>query len=373
MKKTVAAALIVAIIFSLVSCGTKYEPVASTEEESRVVMTLSIGNKEYDVKYELYRAFFLTYKSEIDGGDPSVWSGSNSAKYIAAINERIIASVSEIYSAFHICSSIGIDVFSSAYNGKIDDFIDESVKSIIELTEEAEKRTVSNEEGYQIYLRRLKDNNLSYEASVLLYRYEIALEKIEEYYVGTFDPQNPNPNDKEGHIEYTRDAVKAFYDGDDSVRILEAFINGEATNAQERAQRIRDGMISAAPYGEGRIANYIIANSSAVPTEVEAGVVIGRSQLDAMYWAEYTEAAFSLEIGEVSEIVTVSTDNYSGYFILYKGEKSDTNFNECYYDILNAYLYNELGKIMSNAKSALASGAEFTDAYSLIAHADIAM
>ena len=74
-KKILAALLTLAAIFGLSACSddeTTYPPVESTKEEMKTVMTLSFDAEEYDIPYERYRAFFLQYKSVIDGGDEEV-------------------------------------------------------------------------------------------------------------------------------------------------------------------------------------------------------------------------------------------------------------------------------------------------------------
>ena len=63
MKKLISLILALAAILSLISCGTsEYPSVDSTEEELRVIMTYSLDSEKYEVKYELYRAFFLCGK-----------------------------------------------------------------------------------------------------------------------------------------------------------------------------------------------------------------------------------------------------------------------------------------------------------------------
>ena len=55
MKKLLCAILIFATAFGLISCSqSKYEPRESTEEELRVVMTVSVGDTEYDIKYQKF-------------------------------------------------------------------------------------------------------------------------------------------------------------------------------------------------------------------------------------------------------------------------------------------------------------------------------
>ena len=68
MKRAVSLFLLLAILLSLlVGCKEKYPEIESTDKEATVVARLSVGENEYELRYELYRALFLTYKSEIDG------------------------------------------------------------------------------------------------------------------------------------------------------------------------------------------------------------------------------------------------------------------------------------------------------------------
>ena len=46
---SVIFALILSSVFSLFSCGEKYEPVESTEEEERTVIEISYDGEEYEI------------------------------------------------------------------------------------------------------------------------------------------------------------------------------------------------------------------------------------------------------------------------------------------------------------------------------------
>ena len=105
MKRIIALLLVLASVLTLSACK-KYKPVESSEEEARTVMTLSLDGKTYEVKYELYRALFLNYKTEIDGGNPDVWTSEGKSEYVERINSLIIDKITDIYAAFAICEKI---------------------------------------------------------------------------------------------------------------------------------------------------------------------------------------------------------------------------------------------------------------------------
>ncbi len=367
MKRYIAFLMALLLTLSLASCGKKYEPQESTEEEKRVVMTLSLGRERYDVRYELYRALFLNYKSDIDGGDSSVWSSDKKAEYIDRINEKIFDKVSEIYAAFYLCEDIGINVFSSDYDKRIDDYIDASVKSIIAEVKSTDEKKISDDEGYAIYLQRLRDTGFSYEAHILLFRYDFAVEEINKYYLGTFNEESPNPNDEKGKLEYTKDDVTAYYNSDESVRVLEAVIK----STEDIAVKVREQIAAVADEGDfDKIAGKMVGYSMTPSNEAKNGIMIGRYPEDRGYLG-YTEAAFALSVGELSSIITVKGEESTEYYILYRCEKSAEHLEKCYSAVESSYRLNAVARIKEQIRTELEASAKLTEAYSSLIHADI--
>ncbi len=367
MKKYIAFIMALLLSLSLVSCGEKYKPQASTEEEKRVVMTMELGGERYDVKYELYKGLFLNYKSEIDGGDSSVWSSDKRSEYIDRINEKILDKISEIYAAFYLCDDIGINVFSSSYDKRIDEYIDASVEGIVAEVKSADDKKIDKDTGYEIYLQRLNESGFSYEAHILLFRYDFALEEISKYYLGTFDEDSPNPNDAKGKLEYTKDDVVAYYNSDESARVLEAVVK----STEDVAIRVREQI--AAVVGDGdfdRIAGKMLGYSMTPPNEAKNGIMIGRYPDDRDYLG-YTEAAFALAVGELSSIITVNGDEGTEYYILYRCEKSAEHLEQCYSSVESSYRLNAVAKIKEQIRSELEKSARFNETYNSLNHLDI--
>ena len=355
MKRAIIGLLIFSILIALVSCGgdkTTYEPVPSTEEESRVVMTLDFGGNKYDVKYELYRALFLTYSDEISDGDDSVWSGPNKDMYTAEINELIVDRVSDIYSVFAVCEKIGFDLYSSKVDKRIDEYIKESIEG---------GGSVIGYGSYEKYLEALEKMNLNYSVQTLLYRYAIGLEAIDEHYIGTFDASDIDGEIKFGELTYDADDIKEYYYSDECTRVLRAHIQASSHyEPMEYAERVRDKMIEAADDGESAVANVVINNGLTAPTEVQRGYVMGRYNLDSLYYSRLTEAALTLELGEVSEVISVHNGEEEILYILFCAEKSDEHFEEAYSEIAYVYLTNSVGEIINNSKIGLRESTEFT-------------
>ena len=365
MKKILIAITIVLTLLALCSCGKeKYEPQPSTDEEARSVISLSVGNKKYEVRYELYRALFIGNKDSVDGGDDSVWQGDGSAAYIDEINRIIIDRAAEIYSVIHIADSLGIDLYSNEVDEKIQEYIDIAVNG--------NEYGYEGHGSYEKYLEHLKNQGMNYAVSDLLFRYSYGLNKINEYYMGTESVLG----DYNGKLEFDDDDVRAFYDGDESVRLLQAYFqNGVRTKEQMQSFRNR----LAEKDSDIDKAVYIIQSTNATQSELVidgevSGIIIGKYALDELYYSEYIDAAFSLGYSEVSELIEISGvgDSYSdGYYVLVNIEKNDGYFEDHKDEIRLEYIENEIGKIIYAAKNSLIESSEYTSDYNGIIHSQI--
>lgn len=365
MKRIISAVLLVAMLScALMSCN-KYPPKRSTREERRVVMTLSLDGEEYEIKYELYRALFLNYKSQVDGGNAGVWSSDQKNEYINKINTIIAKKAAEIYSVFHLAGKLGIDPYSKDVDKQIDEYIRISVEG-------NEADVIGFGGDYDAYLDALKQNNLNYSLQVLLFRYDITMNLINEYYKGYED-------EALGHIpgdfSYTKDDVRGYYFSDSSSRILHAYLDeGYGANSRERIEYVREGMLSKTTDTE--VALYIINNTAVTATDLiinkkVSGVMVGNYTLGEVY-SVYKDTAFAIEVGEVSEVIEIN-DGVTTYYVLYKLPKTEEHFADCYDDIASSYLDNKISELLADISSRLAGNVEYTKKYSKITHSEISM
>ena len=366
MKKLLALILTAATLLTLVACGSKYKPVASTESELKVIARLELDGKTYDVKYELYRALFLSNKTAVDGGDNSVWSGENADEYVSKINEIIFNKASIIYSAIHTAESLGYDMYSSE--------VDDAIEEYIRISVEGNGDNVTGHGSYDAFLASLKESNMNYAVGELMFRYAIAMQKINEYYVGNVDALG----ESNAEFEFTEANVRDFYFGEDCVRLLNAFVQ-EGIRDYNGMLDMRETIDMKATDLE--VAYYIIGATSMTASEIlydgkVTGTVVGRYALDSAYYSEYTEAAFATKSGDVSEIITISgiNDGYSdGYYLVYVLDKSEAYYTEHYDEISAEYVSNAIGKLLYDTAAGLRGRISYTDNYSALSHAEIGM
>lgn len=368
MKKIIALVLVsVLFVLTLTSCTKhKYDPVESTAEEKRVVMTLTLEGESYEVRYELYRALFLNLHSEIDGGDTSVYNGENKEEYIKKVDELIAKNASKIYAVFHLAQKLNIDLYSREIEEKIEKYITLSVDGGYD----GDTYVQGFGGDYGKYLESLKKLNLNYSVQTLMLRYALGLEAIETYYAGNLDEEQFLPNAQLGKLEYTEEDVRAFYDSEHCVRVIRGFLSSELFT-KERAKQIRDKMSE--KNSEDEVVAYIIQFMTAGATEIKNGELIARYNLNAAYYSALVDAAFALESFEVSEPIEIVTGVRDGYHIVYRATKTDEFFEECYEDIAAVYVQNEIGKIISDTEKTLAEGVVASSILKEIDRASISM
>ena len=364
MKKIIVSfVLIIACLLSLAGC-TKYKPQESTEEEAATVLSLSYHGRSYEVPFELYRTFFLNYKSTVDGGDNSVWQDEGRQEYIDKINTLITESICEIYSVFHLCLENDIDPFSRVVDQTIENYITASVEG-----GSVDGMLFSGHNGdYDAYLAKLKENNMNYSVQEILFRYAICIELLNDSF--------SSKSGSDGALNYTIEDVRAFYESDDCVRVIQPFFRlltdmDKEINSEENLNAIREGMLERSD-DEEALCTYLISNT--VYTEsLRDGVVIGRHSLDPVSYKDLTSTAFALSHHEVSALVKITNGTSDGYYLMYRVDKSDEHFEKCYDEIEEAYIANLIGEGLFAARNALAQSATATNTLLNMNYSDISM
>ena len=357
MKKIlVLLCLVFASVLLLGSCGQKYEPVESTEEESRVVYTMTLDGVTYEVKYELYRMLFLNNKSLVDGGDDSVWSSDKRDEYIAEIDKIIYDRAAEIFSVFALARKLDISPYSVAVEDKIYEYIVLSV--------EGNQADVQGHGTYEKFIASLKERNMNYSVMELLLRYSIVSSLVYEKYRGTTDKVL---GELPGDIKIDRDEILAYYFGDECVRVLQIM-----SEEHDRIVTHRERMSKKA--SDLDIALYIVQSSTALATDCivdreVSGLTIGKYSLDTYTYGGYADVVFALSEDELSEIIEVD----GRYYVVYRLQKSEEHFERCFDSVKQSYIDNTVGKQFGVAKESLLDSLEIGKGYSNIDHANILM
>ena len=354
MKRIIALLLCVACLFTVISCGSAYPPVESTEEEQRTVMTLTLEGKSYEVKYELYRAFALMYRDEMAEGVSDPWSDD---ALVDALHARVCEQIYEIYATLALCETVGIDL----YDKETDDTVEEYIRLSIEGDDYFEGLG-----SYDAYLAALKEDYLNYAVADLLYRYSIGQDALYTYYMGTYDYITDTY--KDSALTVTDEKVNVFYAADDTARVMLIYLSHQVYSDAEARLTRSTLLAELGDGGEAAMADWLLRHT-ATSEQITRGEILSPYTLDDLVYADVTEAALALGVGEMSELIPVSGDDVYGYSLVYRMDKPASYLEDNRSDVRDTYLLHEIGKIFSSTKDALRDSR--TDA-PLLATLDIA-
>lgn len=364
--KRICALLLAVCLFALMlaGCGkSDYPPVKSTEAEARTVLTLSYGDRSYEIPYELYRTFFLTYRDEVDGGDRSVWSGEDSETYRETINRKIFRQIADIYAVRELCTQIGYDFYSKDADDKIREYIRVSVEGGT-----LDGMEIEGCGSYEAYLQRLKDDYVNYSVQDLIYRYYLGENALESFYFGT-DSEYAETF-RFGDITYTDADLRAFYEREDTGRFLWVCLDKAFHPTIADVRAIRDAVADLVATTQGNdnkehkvgLKFYNLnTNNSIATSQILAGYLVTPYNLDENQYGDLITAALALDVHEVSQPIRINSDAYNGYFIVYRAEKTEEYLTEHRADVVTAFLQDSLGRKLAVIRDAMVAGAVPTE------------
>ena len=349
MKRIIALLFSFLLLFSVAGCkDKKYEPQKSTEEESRVMMCLRYGGSTYDVRYELYRAFYLNLRSDYP-------DGSLSDEEKEELEEKILRQIYHLYATIAMCESLEYDLYSADTEQRIEDFITVSVEGGY-----LGSTYIEGYGSYEAYLASLKELNMNYAVQTLIFRYSIAKSLIDEYYRsenGIYD-------------DVTREDVEAFYLGENTGRYLALYLSKE-NFTYERALEISETL--SAESDEDAVFSKMVNYSAMNLETLRAGQIITPYNLDSLTYASLTDAALALSEGEVSSPVALYNSQNDGYIILYKADKSADHLNENYDSIVEEYVNDKSGQQLAEIYQSMTESVTFYPIYETLDRESIQM
>lgn len=302
IKKTVSLFLsAVMLSFSLLSCGKK---------NSESVMKIA----GYDVPMDIYRCIVITTRENIENeyGD-DVWKSSSAEKATSELQEGIRNNLIELYTVCALGADCGITPDDGYIQSQMtitkQDYIDELG-------------------GKNEFKEELKNTHMSESAFEFILTNSIMIDEIYDHVAHSDEKYDDE------------DCLRELFAGDEFIRVKQILIGGEYSAGEkkdlEKAQEIYSKLKNGADFDK-LSQDY---NNDLLMFSNDDGYYITRGSRDRAF----EEAAFALDVGEISEIV--KTD--AGYSIIKRYEKSDeyidTHLKELaneYYEALYTALYEE--------------------------------
>ena len=349
MKKIFALLLACILLFSFAGCkDKKYEAQPSTEEESRVMMRLRYDGTTYDVRYELYRAFYLNLRADYP-------EGTLSHDDKEELEEKILRQIYLLYATLAMCESLDYDIYDADTEQRIEDFITVSVEGGY-----LGSTYIEGYGSYEEYLASLKELNMNYAVQTLIFRYSIAKSLIDEHYRSAYGIYD----------DAKREDVEAFYLGENTGRYLTLYLPRE-NFTYERAAEIADTL--AKQTDEDAVFSKMVNYSALNLETLRAGQIITPYNLDPLTYATLTDVALTLSEGEVSDPVALYNSQNNGYIILYKADRSADHLNENYDSIVEEYINDKSGQELDRIYKEISKDVTFYPIYETLDRESIRM
>ncbi len=286
IKRSISVVLSVILSISLFSCNER-KVLESSKEEKTVVKQIG----DIDVPLEMYRYVALNYKASYEAnGGSGIWLGEEGRALILQIEREIDETLIDIYTVQAICEVYGISV-DDAY--------------IVDTLEINMENTYESYGGdYELFADELSEN---YNMNDSVYRFFVRNEILSEELLAKMAEAGELPDDNE--------KIKEILLGEDCVRVKQILIAADNGNTERENQLLAELILSKLRNGADFDALVEEYGEDLYMFNNDAGYYVTRGTLHK----DFEDAAFALEVGEISDIV--KTD--AGFSIIKKYEKED--------------------------------------------------
>ena len=321
-RLTALVLLLVLSLTALAGCTRSVTDGAeSTEDELRVVGKIG----DYEVLYDEYRYVVLSCKDILAGEyGNDIWSTPEGIEKYSPMLEKMVAErISANYAVLILCDAYG---FKDALTNK------DAVKYVNAQVENS-IYYVAVSAGYHVEVSEKSNGDLKYtykrgelDKAKKLYR-----EALAEYYITervmrltlgveyAFKQLSDILTTEKKEIIHEAEDIEAFMKSDDFICTKHVFIEKSKNKTPEETRADADTVYGM--YLDGASMNALIGSKYNMDiTMPYEGYYFTRGEMDEAY----EEAAFALEVGEVSEIV----ETEEGYYLIQRCPKNESYMTE---------------------------------------------
>ena len=285
-KRYISILLCLVFTISLVSCS-EANVLKSSKEDLTIVKTVG----DIEIPLEVYRYIALNYKSIYESEYSSdVWDSEKGDALLVELNAEIEASLIQMYTTVAISKKYGIDADDQYFTDMVDIKMDEIYESY----------------GYD-YKAYAKDIELYY-MNDSVYRFIIKCELLADEIISKMMECGDVPSDVE--------TIKGILLGDECVRVKQILIASDNGNTREENLSLAENLLEMLDGGADFDSLFSEYGEDLFMFNNTDGYYVTRGNLHK----SFEDAAFSLEIGEVSDII--ETD--AGFSIIKRYEKDSS-------------------------------------------------
>ena len=327
MKKLLIKVLSLALgmvmsVLSLASCAAG-RPIKASAQDLKVVGT--VGN--FEVLYEELRYVTMFYKQQLeDKYGEGIWDDAATAhKYSDELYELVTRNITANYAVLSLCAEVGITTDAKEIQESVTNYINEMADEL---------------GGRGEYKKQLKAEN----ATDHFLRFTIAVDycQNELYYSYTQDL---------GLIETDFEKIYDYIMADNFVRTIHVYIQNDKDDDVEQNRAAAEKVVQQIKNGED--IKKIIGSSVNEDFDLTTtdGYYFGRGEtLQA-----YEDAAFALDVNEVSGVVETPT----GFYIIQRLPLESAYVMQHLTTLIDQYQYSALNKYIDERQAQLTI--EFND------------
>lgn len=310
MKKIVLIILAALMILSLSACGNNKDILESSKEEKTVVMTVD----GFEVPLEIYRYVALNCKSDYEtayGGTNDIWLGESGTELVAQVNEDINEIILRMYTTRSLCRDYGI----SAEDDYIRDTLDIMMDNVYE----------SYSYDYIAYKNALKAVHMTDTVYRFILENDLLAEELAAKMI------------EKGDIASSDEDLHAIVRRDEFIRVKQILLSEENGNTDEENYALAEKLLSKIKSGESFEELVQKYGKDLYMFNNPNGYYICRGNR----YKEFEDAAFELEIGEISGIIKTE----AGYSIIKRYEKDEEYLSDNFDKLCEEYTmgkYNTL-------------------------------
>ena len=348
-----AAALCLSVLLLLPALSgckkEKYPMRSSTVKESTTVFTLGT----VEVPFEVLHTFFTAAALASPGYGEGYFDGDGGEERFTACLGTALSRIADVYALFALAGEAGIDPYGEEITKAVQDMVTLSVDGGTDEEGNVYQGFGGDYNAYLDHQRKVLHMNDS--VSRLIFRYAETEKRLIAHH-----RENAGVTDAE---------VAAFFNGEDCLHIewLHQTVR-EGVDARRLLETAREKLLEKGVNGGELPADVMAQYSDLSGTSAidPTGFYISPRSLESKY-ASVAEAAFSLPVGGLSEVIEAN----GGYFLVYRMEKKPEDLTGRAQEIKALCLTDRFYGEVSARSAELLSGATYTEAFHTLTAAEL--
>ena len=293
----------------LTSCKNNEKLLESSADEKKTVLTVG----EYDVPMEMYRYVALNYKNDYENGNTSdIWLRESGQELLTELGQASRDTIANLYTTLCICADYGIN----PDDGYITDAVDAKMNEIYE----------GYDYDYESYLTDIGASYMNDSVYRFLVRNDIMADELIE------------AMKKKGELPSTDEEFEEILSGPEFIRVKQILVPRDSGSTDEENLAYAESLLEKARAGEDFDELVQKYGKDLYLFNNKDGYYVSRGN----YYEEFENAAFSLEMDEISGIVETG----AGYSIIKRYPKEPEYMAKKFDELKENYIRGQYNIIL---------------------------